>query len=412
MEKDLIKFSMEFKGSNTFITMLRRLIHYYEGNILFEDIYYNNQYLFHRHFLKNRFLQRSKYISTYAVLKQIENIILEEIREKRKIRIKALEKFISKYPEHMFEIKEYARMLSIKDNTKLVHQIQRFTTIDYFKLYYEMFSNSRLFYKLAKGLELPENIEEIRCYTLENLQEEILKYEDALALTFLKIEMGEKDIPKEIKQVVIDEGQDYYPIHFQILNNLFSDAKYTILADINQTIEKQATLSFYQEIERIFNKKTSTLLTMTKSFRSTNEIIEFSSKFIDEPIKIESFSRSGPAPEIIYKDNIQELEEKLIETIEGYKKEDYQSIAVLCNSLKEAKALYSRIKDHIDIKLIEDTNNNPIVETIIIPVYMAKGLEFDAVVAYEVKEELLYIGSTRALHRLTVMHQELSPFYD
>ncbi len=39
----------------------------------------------------------------------------------------------------MFEIKEYARMLSIKENAKLVNQIQGFITIDYFKLYYEMF---------------------------------------------------------------------------------------------------------------------------------------------------------------------------------------------------------------------------------------------------------------------------------
>ncbi len=130
---------MEFKGSNTFIIMLKRLIYYYEHNTPFEDIYYNNHYLFHRDFLKNRFLQRSEYISTYGGLKQIENMILEEIRRERRNRIKGLEEFISRYPSHMFEIKEYARMLSIKENAKLVNQIQGFITIDYFKLYYEMF---------------------------------------------------------------------------------------------------------------------------------------------------------------------------------------------------------------------------------------------------------------------------------
>ncbi len=221
----------------------------------FEDIYYNNQYLFHRQSLKNKFLQRSKYISTYAGLTQIENMILGKIREEKNSRIKNLEKFISKYPEHMFEIKEYARTLSIKENAKLVYQIHSFTTIDYFKLYYEMFSNKNLFYTLAQGLKLPENIEEIRCYTVENLQREKLKYEDALALTFLKIKIGDNNISKDIKQVVIDEAQDYYPIHFEILNLLFPRAKYTILADINQTIEKQTTLSFYEEIQKIFRKK-------------------------------------------------------------------------------------------------------------------------------------------------------------
>ncbi len=109
-------------------------------------------------------------------------------------------------------------------------------------------------------MELLENIEEIRCYTVKNLQRETLKYEDALALTFLKIKMGDNNISKDIKQVVIDEAQDYYPIHFEILNLLFPSAKYTILADINQTIEKQATLNFYEEIQKIFHKKNIKLI--------------------------------------------------------------------------------------------------------------------------------------------------------
>lgn len=422
LEKNLIKSSMEFKGSNTFITMLKSLIHHYEYNLIsFGDIYYNNQYLFHRHSLKNRFLQRSKYISTYTGLKQIENMILEEIREEKNSRIISLEKFISKYPEHMFEIKEYARMLSIKENAKLVYQIHSFTTIDYYKLYYEMFSNKNLFYTLAQGLKLPENIEEIRCYTVENLQREKLKYEDALALTFLKIKIGDNTISKDIKQVVIDEAQDYYPIHFEILNLLFPRTKYTILADINQTIEKHTTVSFYKEIQRIFYKKTARLLTMSKSFRSTEEIIEFSSKFIDESIKIESYSRSGVPPEIVFKNTRHFLDEKLIELIEDNKKEGYQSIAVLCKSLKDAKTLYARIKDNIDIQLIDDTYGD-IIGSFIIPIYMAKGLEFDAVIIYDVdnkhyysKEDkkLLYIASTRALHRLLLLYTgEISIFLE
>lgn len=70
LEKGLVKYSMEFKASNVFVTMLGRLIDHYEHKRnYFEDIYYNNRYIFHRHSLKNRFLQRSKYISTYAGLK-------------------------------------------------------------------------------------------------------------------------------------------------------------------------------------------------------------------------------------------------------------------------------------------------------------------------------------------------------
>jgi len=81
-----------------------------------------------------------------------------------------------------------------------------------------------------------------------------------------------------------------------MLKVLFPEAKYTILADINQTIEKQMKLNFNEEIQRILDIKAVTLLTMSKGLRSTDDIIDFSSKFIDDSVKLESFSRSGISP--------------------------------------------------------------------------------------------------------------------
>ncbi|WP_132241501.1 ATP-binding domain-containing protein [Marinisporobacter balticus] len=56
----------------------------------------------------------------------------------------------------------------------------------------------------------------------------------------------------------------------------------------------------------------------------------------------------------------------------------------------------------------------------VIPVYMAKGLEFDAVLVYNASNEnylnerdkkLLYIACTRALHRLVLYYTgNISPF--
>jgi DNA helicase-2/ATP-dependent DNA helicase PcrA len=54
-------------------------------------------------------------------------------------------------------------------------------------------------------------------------------------------------------------------------------------------------------------------------------------------------------------------------------------------------------------------------EVIIIPAYLAKGLEFDAVIVYNVSKEnytreidrrLLYIACTRALHSLTLLYEK------
>ncbi|MCA5011123.1 UvrD-helicase domain-containing protein, partial [Clostridioides difficile] len=88
---------------------------------------------------------------------------------------------------------------------------------------------------------------------------------DAAVLTYLNLKIYGINKYKTIKQVVIDEAQDYYPLHFEIFHLLFSKAKFTILGDINQTLEKREDLSLYQLIRKIFNKKKSSLVTMDKS---------------------------------------------------------------------------------------------------------------------------------------------------
>ena len=79
-------------------------------------------------------------------------------------------------------------------------------------------------------------------YTCENLSSAALYYDDAAANAYLTLKLyGEKKY-RNIKQVVIDEAQDYYPLHYEIFNLLFPNAKFTILGDINQTLEKQEDL--------------------------------------------------------------------------------------------------------------------------------------------------------------------------
>ena len=79
--------------------------------------------------------------------------------------------------------------------------------------------------------------------------------DDAIALMYLKIRMAGYSAFSAIRQVVVDEAQDYYPLHYELFEIAVSRAKFTVLGDINQTIEKQADLSFYNEIKVILNKE-------------------------------------------------------------------------------------------------------------------------------------------------------------
>ncbi len=290
---------------------------------------------------------------------------------------------------------------------------------DIMNLYKELFNDEKHFYHLAKGLGLPECIADIIKFTQENLCSKSLYYDDASAMAFFKLKLNGSDEYSNIKQVVIDEAQDYYPLHYEIFNLLFTNAKYTILGDINQTLEKQEDLSLYEQIGKMLNRKKSTVVTMDKSFRCTNEILNFSLKFIPEAVEVKRFNRDGYEPELHAADDYTSLNDMIASEIAACLEAGYKSIALICKTKKNCHFLSEHLKDKLDVSLINYEDPTDLKGVFIIPVYMSKGLEFDAVLVCDADREsynseddkkLLYIACTRALHRLNLFCKgEISP---
>jgi DNA helicase-2/ATP-dependent DNA helicase PcrA len=417
---NLTKSSMEFKCSSEFVEILNRFINDLPRRwIDFKDVYYDGKHISNKHLSKNRILNEKRAITLSSRLKQLETSILEEVHKNHKTRLEKLTDFVTTYKEHSFELEETARMLSIYESTRLIKEIRKFTELNPLELYRKLFTNKSYFYSLSKGIDLPEKIEDILDFTFKNLNNDVLSYGDAVALSFLNLKLNTNNGYSEIRQIVIDEAQDYYPIHFEILNLLFPKSRYTILGDINQTIGKQENLSLYERVNKILCKKKSTLITMDKSFRSTSEILEFSKKFLNDDFKINSFSRKGNAPIVHSSSTLAELKDNIINEIKTSRENNYQSIGLICKTEKEASSLYEILKDEIQIKLIKSDSMAALDGTFIIPIYLSKGLEFDSVLilntdknTYYSKDDknLLYIACTRALHRLRLFYTgEISP---
>ena len=393
--KEISRNSIEFKTSSFFREILDQfLIDIPRQWIEFEDVYYEGKCVVSGQILKDKILGRPE-TPLGIKLEQLEDYILEQIFGTGKGR-------------------------GHKEEKNLIKQeIQKFIKIDIVELYKILFSNEAYFYSLLQNSNPSQNIKNIWKYTKENLEADSLYYDDAIAIAYLYLKIYGTNKYKNIKQVVIDEAQDYYPLQYEIFNLVFSNAKFTILGDMKQTLAKKEDISFYEQIQKILNKKKSSLIMLDKSFRCTNEILNFSLKFIEQSSQIKSFNRNGDSPKVYIADNSEIFIDEIVKEIKLCQEKGFQSICLICKTEKNSTYLFNKIKHKLDIQLIKNGSASDLQGVFILPVYMSKGLEFDTVLICDADSQnyhdeddknLLYVACTRALHKLSLFcENEVSP---
>lgn len=393
--KEISRNSIEFKTSSFFREILDQfLIDIPRQWIEFEDVYYEGKCVVSGQILKDKILGRPE-TPLGIKLEQLEDYILEQIFGTGKGR-------------------------GHKEEKNLIKQeIQKFIKIDIVELYKILFSNEAYFYSLLQNSNPSQNIKNIWKYTKENLEADSLYYDDAIAIAYLYLKIYGTNKYKNIKQVVIDEAQDYYPLQYEIFNLVFSNVKFTILGDMKQTLAKKEDISFYEQIQKILNKKKSSLIMLDKSFRCTNEILNFSLKFIEQSSQIKSFNRNGDSPKVYIADNSEIFIDEIVKEIKLCQEKGFQSICLICKTEKNSTYLFNKIKHKLDIQLIKNGSASDLQGVFILPVYMSKGLEFDTVLICDADSQnyhdeddknLLYVACTRALHKLSLFcENEVSP---
>lgn len=404
----------KFKGSKTFVTILDRLIHYYEHKLThFEDLYYDGKIIETKEQLNNLFLNGKMNMPISKKLKRIESMMLNKIHPLRKARLEKIQKIVLNGIGHELEIKSFSRLMAIKEAKALMKHIHKFTEVDYAALYKLLFNKTGLLLKLSKGLELPKNIDQMILETTRSLHKDYINYEDCAPLLYLKLRLNGSRAFSDIQQVVIDEAQDYYPLQYEVFNLLLPRAKFTVLGDFNQTLEKPGDKSIYNDVEEILCKKKSIKLSMNKSFRSSMEINAFTQKILNSNQEFLSFDRHESEPQIIFKDNKSLLYESIIQDIHSYESRGYESIAVICKTEKETLLVQKKLSNLTNIKLLNTEDTDSIKGTLAIPSYISKGLEFDVVLVFNVSKDnynsefdrnLLYVACTRALHQLAIYY--------
>ena len=243
---------------------------------------------------------------------------------------------------------------------------------DYRKLYAELYMSKSFVsvYKCEENIKL--NIKKIN-------------YEDALCFIYLKGLLNGFPYSNLIKQIVIDEAQDYNEMQYVILSKIFKRASFTILGDVNQTINPYQKYETLEVLTNILNDN-SKYVELNKTYRSSKEIIEYTNKILGLK-HISAIRRESNIP-VKFRDDIK----------------------YLINDNNNLK-YYDFLKQQInEISLMEDKDKKFNKNLVIVPSYLAKGLEFDSVISYTSKDNmytkkeryLYYVVATRCQHELII----------
>ena len=233
-----------------------------------------------------------------------------------------------------------------------------------------------------------------------------LHYEDALIFAYIKGSLEGFLYEGNIKQVIIDEAQDYNRLQYIIINNIFRKADFTILGDINQNINPYYHYKSLEDLKNLFREDTK-YIELLKTYRSSPEIIEYTNKILN--LKHVNAIRKDNNKPVVIRKGIEHLRESLL-TDMNYLHGEYKSLAVITKDGREAEKIYNLVKDDISVSLVDADSKKFKKDCVIIPAYAAKGLEFDSVIIYNDRDNsyrrneknLLYVACTRCQHELYI----------
>ena len=299
------------------------------------------------------------------------------------------------------EQKLLAEMIVKEKFKPLFVRVKSLRFIDTPKIYRQLF-------KYAEYMDerLPIDWEQISIQTVGKLKEMEIPYEDATPYVYLQDLIEGRKNKSAIRHIFIDEAQDYSPLQFAFIQKLFPFSKMTLLGDFNQAIFSGATGAETVLSDLNISGETIESFVLTKTYRSTKEIVNFTSSLIEGGGNIVPFNRPGRKPLVtIVRPN--EIIEQVIKKIKDFQNEGHRTIAIICRTAEESKRAFEALKTDIPLHLIEKGTISYEKGILVIPSYLAKGIEFDAVVLYdcsqykkESERKLFYTVCTRAMHEL------------
>lgn len=311
-----------------------------------------------------------------------------------------------------------------KELTKMVDEIQetikkgcstqiknyfKFTKVNSLYLYQAFIENIDLYKN-----EISVDIDKLKEYTLSKLTKKQITSDDLAPMLLINQMLNGIKQDGKYNHLVIDEAQDLSIPQYYMLKRIFPQAKIDVFGDINQSIYDYQAFDNWEQLNSVIFDNKAEFLELNKSYRTTTQIAD-TSKLVLEKLKnnnsVNCITRSGK--DVFVSSNEENNVITIINQIKQIIDNGYETIAIICKDDKETENLFKKLKKYnLDITKISENNEKYTGGLCILPSYLSKGLEFDAVIISNANDilytednidlKLLYVSVTRAMHELYI----------
>lgn len=435
IKESKLKSSIEFK--NIVDGYLKQVEDNYlpQKDFIIENIrimrYENIKKLFTENYKDLEFERRIEEVKkhVFSKIRNNKDTIVEAITAKRKFKINRMlqDDTISEDDKRLkrieiFEETEDLLKKIYNDNIKVVdiyfNEIRKKDCVEYYKDFIENYIYDKIDNKILAEY-LVKN-------TLKNLNKKEIAFEDLAPIIYIHYKIYGSKIKKNLRHVIIDEAQDYGEFQFSTLKTILKSNSMTILGDIAQGVHSYRGIENWKKfIDIEFPNGEAIYTTLEKTYRTTKEIMNKANEVIDKLPDFEKQFIIKGKPVIEGKDSIHitklksedEIVKECAKKIDEYIDSGFKSIAIIGKDINECKNIKKKIeKYNKNIKLIQSKDSEYNAGISIVPSYLAKGLEFDSVILFNVNSEkyqnnvldikLLYVAITRAMSKLDVFYTE------
>ena len=382
--------SMEYKNTTKFMSILDKYTKDLPNHLIeINPIIIDNSEVISKDAVKKTFLTRFKDIPLLNRIDVVKQSLFSQLETKY---LASDDNLALDYIEDKEEFYTYCKEEVNRQVDKMIK------TLDNVAIYKLLWENIEKYTN--------DDLKDIKEYTIEYILDKEVKYEDLTPIIYIRAAMEGFRNYSNMKHILIDEAQDYSPLFYQLIRKSFSNAKITIMGDLNQRIDKYSNVKNKDSILKVFDDVKVAIL--SKSYRSTANITNFAKEILDTHEPIEAVERIGENPKIIINDS--NLIISIKNAILDMKDKECSSIAVICKNKETTKNIFNSLKNfNLDINIIDNENSELKNGINVISSYLAKGLEFDGVIVadgenYLDREDsnLFYTVCTRALHKLVI----------